>query len=186
MDELQEQLEKARHAMENAHERVQKEFAKIRAGRALPSMLDGILVVYYGNATPINQVASISTPDARTLAIKPWERRLIPEIEKAIFSSKLALTPQNDGETILINIPPLTEERRKILVRQVREEAEKGRIVVRNLRRDIKEVFKKLQKSGTSEDVIKIAEEQAQKLTDTHINKIDALLARKEIEVMEV
>lgn len=186
MDEIQEHLEQARHAMENAHARTQKEFTKIRAGRAMPSMLDGILVMYYGNATPIDQVASISTPDARTLAIKPWEQRLIPEIEKAIFGSKLALTPQNDGATIIINIPPLTEERRKTLVKQVREEAEKGKIVVRNVRRDIKEVFKKLQKSGTSEDAIKIAEEQAQKLTDTHINKIDALLARKEIEVMEV
>ncbi|MFM2428193.1 MAG: hypothetical protein RL012_77 [Bacteroidota bacterium] len=186
MNEIQEHLEKAGHAMENAHARTQTEFAKIRAGRALPSMLDGILVMYYGNATPISQVASISTSDARTLAIKPWEQRLIPEIEKAILSSKLALTPQNDGETILIKIPPLTEERRKTLVKQVRVEAEKGRVTVRNVRKDIKEFLQKLQKSGTSEDEIKIAEERAQKLTDTHINKLDVLLARKEIEVMEV
>lgn len=186
MNEIQEYLEKANHAMENAYVRTQKEFAKIRAGRALPNMLDGILVLYYGNETPIDQVASVSTPDARTLAIRPWERRLIPELEKSILNSKLALTPQNDGETIRINIPPLTEERRKALVKQVRGEAEKGRVVVRSVRKDVKEALKKLQKSGASEDETKTAEEQAQKLTDTYIYKLDALLTRKEAEVMEV
>ncbi len=186
MDDIKKCLENAGHAMEKAYLRTQAAFAKIRAGRALPSMLDGISVMYYGNATPINQVASISTPDARMLAIKPWEQRLIPEIEKAIFSSRLALTPQNDGETICLNIPPLTEERRKALVKQVKEEAEKGRVVVRNIRKDVKEVLKQLQKEGISEDAIKIAEEQAQKLTDTYISKLGALLAHKEVEVMEV
>jgi ribosome recycling factor len=186
MDEIQEYLEKAKQAMEKAYVRTQTEFAKIRAGRALPNMLDGILVMYYGNATPISQVASISTPDARTLAIKPWERRLIPELEKAIFNSRLALTPQNDGEIVRINIPPLTGERRKELVKQVRVEAEKGRVLMRNARKDAKEGFKQLQKAGTSEDRIKIAEEQAQKLTDTYIEKLDALLAHKETEMMEV
>ncbi|MHA7877928.1 MAG: ribosome recycling factor [Bacteroidota bacterium] len=186
MNEIKECLEQAGHAMENAYVRTQKEFAKIRAGRALPSMLDGVLVPYYGHETPIDQVASISTPDARTLAIRPWEQRLIPDLEKAILNSKLALTPQNDGETIRINIPPLTEERRKALVKQVKAEAEKGRIVVRGARKDVKEILKKLQKSGASEDAVKKAEEQAQKLTDTYINKLDTLLARKEAEVMEV
>ncbi len=186
MNEIRECLEKAGHAMENAYMRTQKEFAKIRAGRALPNMLNGILVPYYGNEVPIDQVASVSTPDARTLTIKPWERRLIPELEKAILNSKLALTPQNDGETVRINIPPLTEERRKALVKQVRAEAEKGRVVVRSVRKDVKEILKKIQKSGASEDEIKMAEEQAQKLTDTYIHKLDALLARKEAEVMEV
>jgi ribosome recycling factor len=186
MDDIKECLEKAERAMEKICIRTQSEFSKIRAGRALPSMLDGILVMYYGNATPINQVASISTPDARTLAIKPWEQRLIPEIEKAIFGSRLALTPQNDGETICINIPPLTEERRKELVKQVKGEAEKGRVMMRNARKDVKEVLKRLQKEGTSEDAIKIAEEQVQKLTDTYIRKLDELLVHKETEVMEV
>lgn len=186
MDEIQEHLEKAEHAMEKAYIRTQTEFSKIRTGRAMPNMLDGILVVYYGNATPINQVASISTPDARTLAIKPWEKHLIPEIAKAISSSKLALTPQNDGETVRINIPPLTEERRKELVKQVRGEAEKGRVMVRNVRREVKEDLKQSQKAGTSEDVVKRAEGQTQKLTDTYMNKLDALLAHKEAEVMEV
>jgi ribosome recycling factor len=186
MDDIKKCLEEAEHAMEKAYVRTQAEFAKIRAGRVLPSMLDGISVTYYGNTTPINQVASISTPDARTLAIKPWERRLIPEIEKAIFSSRLALTPQNDGEIICIKIPPLTEERRKDLVKQVREEAEKGRVAVRNIRKDAKGVLKQLQKEGASEDAIKIAEEQAQKLTDAYINKFGELLVHKEAEVMEV
>lgn len=186
MTEIQEHLDKAEHAMEKSYERTQTEFTKIRAGRVMPSMLDGILVMYYGNATPINQVAAISTPDARTLAIKPWEKSLIPEIEKAILGSKLALTPQNDGETIRINVPPLTEERRKELVKQVRGEAEKGRVVVRNARKDAKEALKQLQKAGTSEDAVKKAEEQVQKLTDTYIQKLDKLLTHKEAEVMEV
>lgn len=186
MDETQEYLKQAGLAMAKAHERTQKEFAKIRAGRAMPNMLDGIMVMYYDNATPINQVASISSPDARTLAIKPWEKKIIPEIEKAILNSKLGLTPQNDGETVRLNIPPLTEERRKDLVKQVRSEAEKGKVAVRNVRKEVKETLKQLQKAGTSEDAIKKAEEQAQKLTDDAINKVDELLGHKETEIMEV
>lgn len=172
--------------MEKACGRTRSEFAKIRAGRAMPHMLDGVMVMYYGNATPINQVASVSSPDARTLAIKPWEKKIIPEIEKAILNSKLGLTPQNDGETVRLNIPPLTEERRKDLVKQVRNEAEKGKIAVRNVRKEAKETLKQLQKAGTSEDAVKTAEEQAQKLTDSYISQIDDLLAHKEAEIMEV
>lgn len=186
MDEVQAYLEKAKSAMEKSYEHTQAEFLKIRAGRAMPGMLEGLMVMYYGNPTPINQVASISTPDARTLMIKPWEKKLIAELEKAILNSKLALTPQNDGETIRINIPPLTEERRKELVKQVKGEVEKGKVAIRNARKDTKEGFKNLQKSGTSEDEIKTAEEKAQKLTDTYIQKIDTLLGHKEAEIMEV
>eukprot|EP00540_Astrosyne_radiata_P021920 CAMPEP_0116850642 /NCGR_PEP_ID=MMETSP0418-20121206/16271_1 /TAXON_ID=1158023 /ORGANISM="Astrosyne radiata, Strain 13vi08-1A" /LENGTH=149 /DNA_ID=CAMNT_0004482557 /DNA_START=349 /DNA_END=798 /DNA_ORIENTATION=- len=149
-------------------------------------MLDDISVIYYGNSTPMHQVASISTPDAKTLVIKPWEKHLIPAIEKAILDSKLALTPQNDGEVVRIHIPPLTEERRNTLVKQVREEAEKGRVAIRNGRKNVKEVLRKLQKEGTSEDTIKMAEGKLQKLTDTHIHKLNAMLTHKEIEVMEV
>jgi len=185
-DEIQKHLEKARNVMEKAYVHTQTELAKIRAGRALPSMLDGISVMYYGNATPLGQVASISTPDARTLAIKPWEQRLIPEIVKAVFSSQLALTPQNDGEMVRINIPPLTEERRKELVKQARGETEKGRVAMRNVRKDVKEFLRQLQKEGTSKDAIKVAEDQVQKLTDTYINKLDELLAHKETAMMEV
>ncbi len=186
MDEIQDCLAKAALIMEEAYARVGREFGKIRAGRALPNMLDNISVVYYDKVTALSQVASVTTPDARTLTIKPWEKRLIPEIEKAILNSRLALTPQNDGETIRLNIPPLTEERRKELVKQVRAEAEKGRIMMRNARKEVKETVKQLQKAGTSEDVVKKAEEQAQKLTDDYIKKIDGLLAHKEAEVMEV
>mgnify|MGYP001800595324 CR=1 FL=1 len=185
-EDLQTALDQAQQAMDKAYTRVQTEFSRIRAGRAMPSMLDGIVVEYYGNATPIHQVASVSTPDARTLAIKPWEKSLIAEIEKAIMSSKLALTPQNDGETVRINIPSLTEERRKALVKQVKNEAEKGRVVVRNVRKDAKEALKQLQKAGTSEDAVKQAEDKLQQLTDQQIGHIDALLAQKEQEVMEV
>lgn len=186
MTDIQAYLDKAQQAMEKSYERTQAEFAKIRAGRAMPSMLDGLMVMYYGNPTPINQVASISTPDARTLMIKPWEKKLIAELEKTIFNSKLALTPQNDGETVRINIPPLTEERRKELVKQVKGESEKGKIAIRNARKDTKEGFKQLQKAGVSEDEVKVAEEKAQKLTDTYIQKIDTLLSHKEAEIMEV
>lgn len=186
MDEIQEYLKKVEGAMGKAYERAQGEFAKIRAGRAMPNMLDGVVVIYYGNATPLSQVASVSSPDARTLAIKPWEKKLIPEIEKAILNSKLGIVPQNDGETVRLNIPPLTEERRKDLVKQVKGEAEKGKVGIRNVRKEAKETFKQLQKAGTSEDAIKKAEEKVQKLTDTYITKIDGLLAHKEAEVMEV
>ena len=185
MDEIQAHLEQGEQAMEKAYVRTQTEFAKIRAGRAMPSMLEGILVMYYGQATPMNQVASISSPEARTLAIKPWEKRLILDIEKAILSSKLGLTPQNDGETVRINIPPLTEERREGLVKQVRDEAEKGKVIVRNLRRKLNDALDQLQKASMSKDAIKKAKEQAQELTNTYINKLDVLLAHKEEEVME-
>jgi ribosome recycling factor len=186
MDEIQDCLAKAGLTMEEGYARVGREFSKIRAGRALPNMLDNISVVYYDKVTPLSQVASISTPDARTLTIKPWEKRLIPEIEKALLNSRLALTPQNDGETIRLNIPPLTEERRKELVKQVRVEAEKGRVMMRNVRKEVKEILKQLQKAGTSEDVVKQTEDKAQKLTDDFIKKIEELLTHKEAEVMEV
>jgi ribosome recycling factor len=186
MDDVQKQLDQAQQAMEKAYVHVQTEFTKIRAGRAMPTMLDGIMVAYYGNMTPIHQVASVSTPDARTLTIKPWEKSIIAEIEKAIVNSNLGLNPQNDGEYVRINIPPLTEERRKTLVKQVKNEAEKGRVAMRNIRKDFKEALKQLQKSGTSEDETKKAEEKLQNLTDKYISKIDSLLAKKEAEVMEV
>ena len=185
-DMIQACLEKAQHAMDKVYVHVQAAFAKVRAGRALPSMLDGLMVMYYGNETPIGQVASISAPDARTLAIKPWEARLIPELEKAIFHSRLALTPQNDGETIRLNIPLLTEERRQGLVKQIRAEAEKGKEAVRNARKEAKEALKHLQKTGTSEDEVKTAEGKVQELTDTYIKQIDTLLSRKEAEIMTV
>lgn len=185
IDKIQEQLKKSELAMEHVCVHVQQELAKVRTGRALPNMLDGLSVMYHGHATPIHQVASVSSLGARTLSIKPWEQRLIPEIEKAILNSNLGLMPQNDGETIHINIPPLTEERRKELVKQVKQETEKGKIAVRGIRKELKEALKQLQKAGISEDAVKMAEGQAQKLTDTYTHKLGDLLARKEAEMME-
>eukprot|EP01132_Coremiostelium_polycephalum_P000176 gene176-234_t len=186
MDEIQRQLDKVDQLMHKAYVHTQGEFSKIRAGRAMPEMLDGISILYYGAMTSLSQVAAITTPDARTLVIKPWEKKCIQEIEKAILNSKLGLNPQNDGEVVRIIVPPLTEERRKELVKQVKNEAEKGKISVRNVRKDSKDVFKQLQKEGASEDAIKRSEEKLQTLTDKHIQNIDKLVAQKETEVLSV
>ena len=144
------------------------------------------MVDYYGNPTPINQVASINTPDAKTLAIKPWEKNMLPEIEKVIINSDLGLNPQNDGEIVRLNIPPLTEERRKELVKQSRNEAEHGRVSVRNVRKDANDHIKRLLKEHVSEDEVKRAEVKIQELTDEYVKKIDELLANKEEEIMTV
>jgi len=186
MEELQLYLDDAKELMEKAVAHTQQEFSRIRAGKAMPSMLDGIVVDYYGNPTPINQVASINTPDARTIVIKPWEKKIIGDIERAIINSDLNLNPQNDGEMIRLNIPPLTEERRRELVKQSKHESENGKISIRNIRKDALHNIKALLKEGASEDDVKKAEEEVQALTDKYIAKIDALLAKKEEEIMKV
>jgi ribosome recycling factor len=186
MEELEFYIEEAQDHMEKSLLHVSHMLAKIRAGRAMPSMLDGIMVEYYGNPTPINQVASINTPDAKSLAIKPWEKTMISEIEKAIINSDLGLNPQNDGEIVRLNIPPLTEERRKDLVKQSRNEAEHGRVSVRNVRKDANDNIKKLLKEHVSEDAVKKAETRIQELTDEYVKKIDELLAKKEDDIMTV
>ncbi|MCK5208054.1 MAG: ribosome recycling factor [Cyclobacteriaceae bacterium] len=186
MEELEFYIEEAKDHMEKSLHHVSHALAKIRAGRAMPSMLDGLVVDYYGNPTPINQVASVNTPDAKTLAIKPWEKNILTEIERAIINSDLGLNPQNDGEIIRLNIPPLTEERRKDLVKQSRNETEHGRISVRNVRKDANDHLKKLLKEHVSEDDVKKAETTIQELTDEYIKKIDDLLAKKEDEIMTV
>lgn len=184
MEEIQIYLETAKEMMEQAIVHTQSEFAKIRAGKALPSMLDGVEVEYYGSMTALNQVAGITTPDARTISIKPWEKAIIPEIEKAIINSALGLNPQSDGEQIRINIPPLTEERRLQLMKQVKAEAENGKISIRNTRKDTNDSLKKLE--GISEDLIKDAENDVQKLTDDYTSKIDQLVSIKEKDIMTV
>ncbi|WP_462252158.1 ribosome recycling factor [Ekhidna sp.] len=184
MEEIEIYLDTAKEMMENAIQHTVDEFAKIRAGKALPSMLDGIEVEYYGTMTPLNQVAGVTTPDARTLSVKPWEKTMLQEIERAIINSNLGFNPQNDGEQIRINIPPLTEERRLQLMKQVKAEAEKGKISVRNARKDTNDSLKKL--DGVSEDLIKGAEDDVQKLTDTYTSKIDALVNSKEQDIMTV
>jgi ribosome recycling factor len=186
MEELEFYIEEAKDHMEKSVHHVSHALAKIRAGRAMPSMLDGLVVDYYGNPTPINQVASVNTPDAKTLAIKPWEKNMLAEIEKAIINSDLGLNPQNDGEIIRLNIPPLTEERRKDLVKQSKHEAEHGRVSVRNVRKDANDHVKKLLKEHVSEDEVKKAETRIQELTDDYVKQIDDLLAKKEEEIMTV
>lgn len=184
MEELELYLEDARERMNKALAHVGSELSKIRAGKANPNMLDGIQVAYYGVMSPLHQVASVTAPEPRTLFIKPWEKGLIPEIEKAIMVANLGLTPQNDGQQVIINIPILTEERRKQLVKQVGQECEQGRVSIRSIRKESNESLKKVK--GVSEDDVKNSEEIVQKLTDEFIGKIDALMKKKEGEIMTV
>ncbi|HWR57518.1 MAG TPA: ribosome recycling factor [Thermodesulfovibrionales bacterium] len=173
--------------MEGAIEALKKEFGSVRTGRASLALLEGITVDYYGTLTPLQQLASLSVPESRQIAIQPWEQRIISEIEKAIMKSDLGLTPSNDGRLIRINIPPLTEERRKQLVKVVRKKAEEAKVSIRNIRRDSNEELKKIEKEKhLSEDDVKKAHEEIQKLTDSHIEKIEEVLKHKENEIMEV
>jgi len=184
---IQELRKKTSDKMQGAIDALKKEFAAIRTGRASMALLDGIIVDYYGTPTPVQQLASLSIPESRQIAIQPWEQRLIPEIEKAIMKSDLGLTPMNDGKLIRINIPILTEERRKQLVKIVKKRAEESKIAVRNIRRDGNEELKKLEKEEhISEDEVKKEHDEIQKITDSFIKKIDELLAHKENEIMEV
>ena len=186
MEEIELFLEEANELMDKSIQHVAQELVKIRAGKASPSMLESIKVEYYGVLTPLNQMASITTPDARTIFIKPWEKSVINDIERAIINSDLGLNPQNDGEQVIINVPILTEERRHILVKQVRHEGELGKISVRNIRKDTNDSLKKLLKEGASEDEVKRAEDKIQKFTDDHIKKIDDLIHKKEEDIMHV
>ncbi|MCU0358063.1 MAG: ribosome recycling factor [Cyclobacteriaceae bacterium] len=184
MEEIELYLEDAKEHMSKSLSHLSHELTKIRAGKANPAMLEGIQVSYYGNQTPLNQVSSLTTPDARTIFIKPWEKNMIHEIEKAIRDANLGLNPQNDGQQVIVNIPMLTEERRKQLVKQVGQECEHARVSVRNIRKDTNEQLKKIK--NVSEDDIKDAEGTVQKLTDEFIGKIDALMKKKETEIMTV
>jgi ribosome recycling factor len=186
MEEIQLFLDEAKDSMQKALKHTELELTKIRAGRAQPNMLDGIMVEYYGTPTPLEQVGSVTTPDARTIMVKPWEKKLIGEIEKAIRDSDLGLNPSNDSEVIRINIPPLTEERRKGLVKQTKAEGEAGKVRIRNIRKETNEELKNLLKEGASQDAIKGAEDKVQTLTNEFIAKIDAVLAKKEAEIMTV
>jgi ribosome recycling factor len=185
-DLIKNQLSDARTTMEKAVDHCDAELLKIRAGKASATMLDGITVDYYGAATPIQQVCGISTPDARTLVAQPWEKHMIGPIEKAIIDSNVGLNPQNDGIIIRMNVPPLTEERRKDLFKKAKEEAEKGRIAIRNIRKDINGKIQRLKSEGVSEDEIKTGEAEVQKLTDSYIVKIDKLVELKEKDIMTV
>src|SRR5690606_33518054 len=180
------QLSDSKDLMQKAVDHTEYELTKIRAGKAMPSMLDGIFIDYYGTATPLAQVGNINTPDARTIVVQPWEKILLITNKKAIMDSNLGLNPQNDGSEIRLNIPPLTEKRRKDLVKKVKEEAEKGRVAIRNIRKDSNESIKKLKGEGISEDEIKVGEGEVQKLTDSFIAKVDQLAELKEKDIMTV
>jgi len=184
MEEIEMILDEAKENMNKSITHLEKELVKIRAGRANPSMLEGVSVDYYGSPTPINQVANVNTLDARTISVQPWEKAMIPEIEKAILNSDLGLNPQNNGELILINIPPLTEERRKDLVKRAKKEAEDARVGIRNSRKEANDMIKKLE--GLSEDITKGAEDDVQEVTDNYIKKVDTILDKKEAEIMHV
>ncbi|MGM9845838.1 MAG: ribosome recycling factor [Muribaculaceae bacterium] len=179
-------LNPAEEKMEMAVAYLDEALAHIRAGKANAKILDGIRVPYYGSNVPISNVANISVPDARTIAITPWEKSMFKEIEKAIINSEVGITPENNGEVIRLSIPPLTEERRKTLVKQSKAEAENAKVSVRNARRDAIEGLKKAVKQGMPEDVEKDAEADAQKLHDKYLKKIDELFATKEKEILTV
>lgn len=186
MEEIELYLEDAKETMEGAIKHLVIELGKIRAGKASPQMLDGIQVDYYGSMSPLQNVAAINTPDARTIAIKPFEKRLIGEIEKAIRNSNVGLSPNNDGEVIRLSVPPLTEERRRELVKRAKQEIETAKINVRNIRQDANNAIRKLTKEGVSEDLVKIGEERVQKVTDAFIVRIDQTFVAKEKDIMEV
>lgn len=179
-------LEHSGERMKAAIAHLEKELIHIRAGKASPVMLDGVMVDYYGSMTPLNQVANINTPDARTVAIQPWEKKLIPVIEKAILNANLGFNPDNNGEIIRINVPVLTEERRKLLVKQSQHEGEVAKVSIRSIRKEANESLKKLQKEGVSEDLVKDGEDEVQKLTNDFTVKVDNLVKAKEKDIMTI
>jgi len=187
---MTEQLEtiysEATSQMKKAMQHFENELIKIRAGKASLNMLDGIFVDYYNSPTPLNQVANVTITDARTMSIQPWEKNMIAPIEKSIMAANIGLTPQNDGQVIRLFLPPLTEERRKELVKRVNNEGEQAKIAIRNIRRDHIESIKKLQKDGLSEDGAKESEAHIQGITDKHIGLIDQACKDKEKEIMTI
>ena len=185
-EELKNILGNASQHMKKAINHLEAELIKIRAGKANPSMIDGIMTDYYGNPTPINQVANVSVLDARTISIQPWEKNMLQAIERSIIAANIGINPQNDGNVIRLYLPPLTEERRRELVKRCNQEGENARVSIRNIRRDSIEQIKKLQKDGASEDACKDAEKEAQDITDKHIALVEKHLEAKEKEIMAV
>ena len=172
--------------MKKAINHLEAELVKVRAGKANPQMIDGISVDYYGSPMPINQVANVSVMDARTLSIQPWEKNMLQPIERAIIAANIGINPQNDGNLIRLFLPPLTEERRKELVKKCHNEGEHSKVAIRNIRRDAIEHIKRIQKEGLSEDIAKDAETEVQQLTDKFITAVDKHFESKEKEIMSV
>jgi ribosome recycling factor len=185
-DELDLILMDAEESMKKGINHLELELIRIRAGKANPQMLDGLVVDYYGSPTAINQVGNVSATDARTLTIQPWEKNMLQPIERAIIAANLGVTPQNDGNIIRLFMPPLTEERRKEFVKRANHEGEHSRVAIRNIRREAIEEIKKLQKNGLSEDAAKDAEKHMQDVTDRYISVVDKHLSSKEKEIMSV
>jgi len=179
-------LEEAREGMHNAVLHLEKEFQKIRAGKASPQMLEGVKIDYYGVMTPIDQTANISTPDARQIIVQPWDKSVLGLIDKAIQAANLGFNPKNEGEILRILVPPLTEERRRDMVKRAKNEAENARISIRNIRRIANETAKKLKKDGVPEDEIDKLEADIQKITDDFIAKVDKILELKDKDIMTV
>ena len=186
MEEIQMALEEAKEQMEKSLTHLKAGLLKIRAGKASPSMMDSVKVDYYGSLTPLKQVSNISTPDARTLQVQPWEKAMLEPISTGIINSNLGLNPQSNGEVIMINIPALTEERRRELAKQAKAEAENAKVSIRNARKDANDFVKAAEKDGLSEDAAKNAEQDVQTLTDSYSKKVDEILAQKEKDIMTI
>ena len=186
MEETKKCLDMAKESMERTLVAFDKDLQKVHAGKASPQMLEGLKVDYYGNPTPIEQVGNINTPDARQIVIQPWERNMLPIIEKAILAANLGFTPQNNGEFIRIVVPTPTEERRKDMVKKMKQEAEQNKVAIRNIRRTANDTAKKLKDGGVPEDEAKKLETDIQKMTDEYIGKIDKMADAKEKEIMTV
>ncbi len=186
MEEIEFILDSAQESMMGSIEHLEKAFLNIRAGKASPAMLGSVFVDYYGSATPLSQIAKISVPDARTITLQPFEKNMLHTIEKAIMIANIGFNPMNNGDLIIISVPPLTEERRRELAKQAKAEAEDAKVGIRNSRKDANTDIKKLEKEGTSEDLCKNAEDDVQNLTNSFIKKIDELLVQKDGEIMKV
>ncbi|MEI6312431.1 MAG: ribosome recycling factor [Bacteroidota bacterium] len=185
-EELNKCINDTKAHMDKSIEHLKNELVKVRAGKANPGILEGVMAEAYGAMTPVNQLGNVSTPDGKTIMIQPWDKSLLQAIEKGIMASNIGLNPQNDGEIIRMFLPPLTEERRKDLVKQVKAYAEQAKVSVRNIRRDANESVKKLQKDGLAEDLAKGGEEKIQKMTNDYIAGIDKIVEVKEKEIMTV
>ena len=176
----------AEEKMGKALTHLEKELSKIRAGKANPQMLDSVKVDYYGVQTPLSQMSNINTPDPRNILVQPWEKSMLEPVEKAIMAANLGFNPQNDGTQIRISVPPLTEERRKELVKKVKGEAENAKVSIRNIRRDAMDAGKKLEKEGVPEDLVKVFEHNVQEITNEFSEKVDKMVAAKEEDIMTI
>ncbi|MBP7273972.1 MAG: ribosome recycling factor [Saprospiraceae bacterium] len=184
LDDINLYLSMTEEAMEHSVEHLNKELNKVRTGKASSNLLDGLMVEYYGAPTPLSQVANVATADSRTVTVQPWEKNVIAQIERAILEANIGITPQNDGQIIRLSIPPLTEERRKELVRKAKHLAEEAKVSVRNARRDAMEHIKKAQKNGLPEDMAKKKEDEVQKMTDKYSDRIEKLIEAKEKDIL--